>query len=134
MQELKGRLNVMRSDFAFAALFGEDVMPARRHMFHVSALPPGTSAYQLQSAAATLDLGWPRAKMEARPAAGRTSGHNCLGCSLCPASAVRPDTSFSMLSLGMSAHLQPAAAPLKVGWSLPRWSMPPEGQSAACWT
>ena len=65
-QAAMGRLNVMRSDMAYAALYGEDEVPSRRHLFHVSDMPTGTSPHQLQTAAAQLNLGWPRVKLEVR--------------------------------------------------------------------
>ena len=40
MQEVKGRLNVMHSDLPYAAFWGEDCLPNRRHLFHISNLPP----------------------------------------------------------------------------------------------
>ena len=64
LQGLRGRLNVMRSDIPFAAFWEDDVIPNRRHIFHISNLPSGTTSYALQQAAGGLDFGWPRAKLE----------------------------------------------------------------------
>ena len=64
LQSVSGRLNVMHSDLPHAAFWGEDFQPNRRHLFHVSNIPPGTTQYTLAQAAASLGYGWPRAKLE----------------------------------------------------------------------
>ena len=64
MQELRGRLNVMHSDLPYAAFWGEDCLPDRRHLFHISNLPPSTTSYALVQAASSLGYGWPRAKLQ----------------------------------------------------------------------
>ena len=118
-QELKGRLNVMFSDYPFASLFGEDVVPTRRHIYHVSNLPPGTSTYQLVSAAATLNLGWPRAKLEVRSTGSmETLVYFAIDELVCQNMLTRQHIyHVSNLPAGTSTYqLVSAAASLNLGW------------------
>ncbi|KAK9818287.1 hypothetical protein WJX72_010105 [[Myrmecia] bisecta] len=64
--DFKGHMSVGRSDIPYAALFGEDPVPDRSHVFYIAGLPEGTHFKDVVQRCADAKLGRARVNMRHR--------------------------------------------------------------------